>query len=219
MRLDCYSSYFEHITRPVLAKIRKLQQERISAHYELCANNENEVEIVPFDCFWEQVFQEMNLKKSTTALSPLNFANINQHQDALANNPSLKINPRIGCGYGGFGGFEPFCTISKFELVGVRSRGIGALPKSLVYLNNGDIVLGTFSQDRGGCIKTFTATPFEVTPLCFVADASVQESQDTRTDLEDFGGFFSYFSQMHYSNTQYRIYPFDDAAFYKFDSK
>ena len=48
-----FKGYFENVSRSVVAKICKLQQERISVHYELCRNNENDIEIYPFDCFWE----------------------------------------------------------------------------------------------------------------------------------------------------------------------
>jgi len=51
----------------------------------------------------------------------------------------------MGWGYGGYGGFEPFCTLTNFELVGVHDTGIGLMPKSLLYLENEDIILGTFS--------------------------------------------------------------------------
>ena len=56
----------------------------------------------------------MNLKPSTQMMSPLSMANIKQQQDYLASHVNLQINPRTGCGYGGYGGFEPFCTISNF---------------------------------------------------------------------------------------------------------
>ena len=86
----------------------------------------------------------MNLKPSTTALSPLNSTNIKQQQSYLANNMELQINPRMGWGYGGYGGFEPMCTLTDFQLVGVQDFGVGLIPKSLLWLGDNDIIVGTF---------------------------------------------------------------------------
>jgi len=83
-------------------------------------DNENHVELFPFDHFWEQQILDMNLKPNTTYLTPLSSTNIKQQQNHLASNVNLQINPRMGWGYGGYGGFEPFCTLTNFELVGVH---------------------------------------------------------------------------------------------------
>jgi hypothetical protein len=72
------STNFENISKGLLQKLRKLQQERISLHYELSKLHENGVEFFPYDHFWEQQLLDMNLKPSTSAISPLSALNIQQ---------------------------------------------------------------------------------------------------------------------------------------------
>jgi hypothetical protein len=87
-------SNFETIPKALLLKIRALQQERIAIHYELC--RAEGVELIPFDHFWEQALLDMNLKQSTSLLSPME-------------------NPHLGCSLQ----FEPFCNLVNFQLISI----------------------------------------------------------------------------------------------------
>ena len=59
------STNFESISKSLLQKLRKIQQERIALHYEISKNHDYGVESIPFDHFWEQQLLDMNLKPST----------------------------------------------------------------------------------------------------------------------------------------------------------
>ena len=78
----------------------------------------------------------------------------------MANGQASMKPSRLGWGYGGYGGFEPFCTLTNFELVGVQDTNLGLLPKSLLYLENQDIIVGTFSANRTYTFKAFSSSPF-----------------------------------------------------------
>ena len=44
--------------------------------------------------------------------------------------------------------YEVFCNMTHFRLEGVQDIGVGLLPKSLLQLGNGDIILATFSSKK-----------------------------------------------------------------------
>ena len=43
-------------------KARKLMEQRIALHYELCRRLTHDVEQIPYDYFWEEPILRMNLK-------------------------------------------------------------------------------------------------------------------------------------------------------------
>ena len=52
-------------------------------------------------------------------------------------------------------GHAAFCPLANVQLSSVVDQGLGLVPKSLLALPNGDIVLGTFSVRKGYAFKVF----------------------------------------------------------------
>lgn len=141
------------------------------------------------------------------------------------------LSSRIGMGYGGYGGFEPFCTLTNFELVSVQDANLGLLPKSLLYLENQDIIVGTFSANRGYTFKAFSSSPFtrlnkkrQMTYNSFQQYhqnlfSNHSEKKQGRQNFEDMGGFFPYYEAMHFQSHFYKFHELDENSFYRFDSK
>lgn len=96
-------------------------------------------ELVPFDNFWEQPLQEMNIKWATTNFSSGNLP-MSSH-DFLSSH-------------------QVFANMTDFKKVATFDIGVGLLPKSIIQLGNHDIVLGTFSAKQKYTFKIFTAYPF-----------------------------------------------------------
>ena len=59
------------------------------------------------------------------------------------------------------GGFGPFCPYKSLILEAICDTGIGILPKSLLAMPNGDVILATFSARKGYCFKSFSTSPFQ----------------------------------------------------------
>lgn len=54
-----------------------------------------------------------------------------------------------------------FCPFAKVELLSICDTGLGLMPKSIVALPNGDLVLGTFSTRKAYTFKVFQSHPFQ----------------------------------------------------------
>jgi len=59
------------------------------------------------------------------------------------------------------GGYGPFCPFKQLKLVAICDTGVGIMPKSLLAMPNGDVILATFSARKGYCFKTFSTDPFQ----------------------------------------------------------
>mmetsp|Transcript_10125 Transcript_10125/g.15460 ORF Transcript_10125/g.15460 Transcript_10125/m.15460 type:complete len:103 (-) Transcript_10125:627-935(-) len=59
--------------------------------------------------------------------------------------------------------YQPFCNLTDFKLVGVQTTGVGILPKSLLQLGNGDIIVSSFSRKdkKNVTFKAFLSHPFQ----------------------------------------------------------
>ena len=127
-------------------------------------------------------------------------------------------------------GLEPFCTLNNFRLIAVQDMGLGLLPKSMLLLSNGDIILSTFSVHKGYTFKAFTSSPFvrigkkrTYIPGKGLYDLRnyLIDSKNKRSNFNDFGGFCPYYEAMH--SYQINFYKFhehiDRNSFYRFDAK
>lgn len=126
-------------------KARKLMEQRVALHYEFCRRLTQDVEQIPYDYFWEEPILRMNLKPAQTKLQG-------------------EITVDNACWFGEklleMDGHAAFCPLANIQLSSVVDQGLGLVPKSLLALPNGDIVLGTFSVRKGYAFKVFQTHPF-----------------------------------------------------------
>jgi len=182
----------------------------------------------PYDHFWEQVLLDMNLKPSSPALSPLSKQSVVQQAEWIDRNQAKPASPLDG--FLGMAGIESFCTLTNFKLVAVQDMDLGLLPKSMLLLSNGDIILATFSARKGYTYKAFSSSPFvrigkkrTYMPGKGLLDLrnNMIDSKSKRETFNDFGGFCPYYEAMH--SYQINFYKFhehiDRNSFYRFDAK
>lgn len=142
--------------------LEQSQRERIAVHYEICRGQHEDVEMFPYDHFWEQPL--LKQIKMTPLDAP---AHDNLDFVALIKDNLYELNRFARDGQDieeqllDLGGYGPFCPFKSLNLVAICDTGVGIMPKSLLAMPNGDIILATFSARKGYCFKSFSTDPFQ----------------------------------------------------------
>lgn len=138
------------------------QRERIAIHYEITKNQHEDVEMFPYDFFWEQpLLNQIKIKSlNTPATDKIEFIKFVK-ENIYDLNKFVKESADAEQQLLEIGGYGPFCPYKELKLEAICDTGIGIVPKSLLAMPNGDVILATFSARKGYCFKSFSTDPFQ----------------------------------------------------------
>ena len=118
--------------------------------------------MLPYDSFWEYpLLRQIPMRPlDTPAFDRIDFLKIVK-ENLYDLNKFVPEGSDVQQSLIEAGGFGPFCPYKTLTLEAICDTGIGIMPKSLLAMPNGDVILATFSARKGYCFKSFSTSPFQ----------------------------------------------------------